>query len=437
MRTTWPTFFLGCRCLTAVWVALSATLLRGDDFDAPPISYRERADRNAISRFGEQLAAGTLQLQADETSWHLRSALQELKVPISSQVLVFSKTSLQRHKIDPATPRAIYFSDDLYIGFCQNSPVLEISAVDPELGTVFYTLEMEDEAHPRLERQSDNCLICHASSHTRQVPGHMIRSVFTDRSGLPLLSMGSHRVDHTTPFANRWGGWYVTGTHGKQQHLGNLVLARATEPEDVQNEAGQNRTSLESLVDLRSFLSPHSDLVALMVLEHQAEGHNLITRASFQCRMALHQQQELNRELGQALDKPWDSTLSRIRSVTEDLLKYLLFVDEAPLTDRVAGTSSFAQEFEARGPRDQQGRSLREFDLSTRLFRYPCSYLVYTEAFQKLPAPVSELFWQRLDEILAGRDTTGKFTHLTATDRQAIREILIATHPQAAPWGEK
>jgi hypothetical protein len=342
-------------------------------------------------------------------------------------VLVFSKTSLQRHKIEPETPRAIFFNDELYIGFCQGSPVLEVSAVDPQLGTAFYTMDMNDAVQPIFERQSDNCLICHASSHTRQIPGHMIRSVYTDTSGLPMLAMGSHRIDHTTPFEKRWGGWYVSGTHGKQKHLGNLTLTEKLEPEQVDNYAGQNVVELGSFFNHKTYLSPHSDIVALLVLEHQGEGHNLITRASFQCRMALHQQTELNRELGQSETKEWESTNSRIRSASEDLLKYLLFCDEAPLTEKVRGVSGFAEEFTARGPADSQGRSLRDFDLEKRLFRYPCSYLVYTEAFQKLPEPVLAHVWRRMHEIVTHRDQSATFQHLSRTDRDQIREILLAT----------
>src|SRR5262249_46659298 len=149
---------------------------------------------------------------ADEFGY-LPSVLKEFKIPVSSQMLVFSKTSLQRDRISPRTPRAIYFDDDVYVGFCRLGEVMEVSVADTKLGTVFYTLRQQPPAKPQFTRHTENCLSCHASRH-QGIPAHMVRSVFPDRDGNPILSGGSYRVDQTTPIKNRWGGWYVTGTHG-------------------------------------------------------------------------------------------------------------------------------------------------------------------------------------------------------------------------------
>ena len=209
---------------------------------------------------------------------------------------------MQRHRISPKTPRALYFNDDVYIGYCQRGDVLEISAVDPQLGAVFYTLDQNETAQPQFTRQGDNCLICHGSSQTKDVPGHVVRSVFSDASGLPILASGTFRIDHTSPLSRRWGGWYVTGTHGGQKHLGNFIVTRESEPEEVVNDAGLNVTDLGERFNTSAYLSPHSDLIALMVLEHQTEMHNLIVKANFQARLALHEEAELNRELGRSAD---------------------------------------------------------------------------------------------------------------------------------------
>ena len=264
-------------------------------------------------------------------------------------MLVFSKTSLQRHRIAPRTPRAIYFSDDVYVGCCQDGDVLEISAVDPQLGTVFYTLDQTAAERPIVQRQTDNCLICHGSSQTKEIPGHVVRSVFANASGLPILSAGTYRIDHTSPLEKRWGGWYVTGTHGEQKHLGNLIVRGRAEPETIDNTAGHNLTSVADRFDTSRYLSPHSDIVALMVLEHQADAHNYLTRANFLTRQAMHYQQSLNRELGEPADHVWDSTKSRIKSANEPLVEYLLFSGEAELTGRIRGTSAFAEEFASAG----------------------------------------------------------------------------------------
>jgi hypothetical protein len=149
---------------------------------------------------------------------------------------------------------------------------------------------------------------------------------------------------------------------------------------------------------------PDSDVVALMVLGHQVRMHNLIAR--------------LHRRSVDGL--PFDEDV-------EDLVRYMLFVDEAPLRGPISGSTTFAADFERLGPRDAGGRSLRQFDLGGRLFRYPLSYLIYSQAFRALPQPVLARVYGRLTEVLSGRDTTPAFARLSSQDRTAITEILTAT----------
>jgi len=427
--------------LTLAGLALLVGLAPGrgaDDYDREPIRYSTAAPANAVTRLQTALDQGKTRLTFEEHFGYLRSLLRELDVPVSSQGLVFSRTSLQRQRIHPRTPRAVYFSDDIYVGFCQQGDVLEISAVDPQLGTVFYTLDQRAADRPRFVRQTDHCLQCHGSTPTRGLPGHLLRSVYPSAGGDPILTLGGFRVNHTTPLPQRWGGWYVTGTHGKQTHLGNLILSDPPErPEAVDNTTGQNLTRLPDRVKPGKYLTPHSDIVALMVLEHQTEAHNLITRANFETRIALHQNADLNRALGKPADHLWDSTLGRIRSAGDDLLRYLLFCNEAPLTEPIRGTSTFATDFAGRGPRDRKGRSLRDLDLQQRLFKYPCSYLIYSPAFDALPAEVKDYVLQRLGKVLTGKDMSAAFKHLSAADRRAILEILRDTRPDLpASWNE-
>jgi hypothetical protein len=414
-----------------VWCAvLSGTNAAADEYDGAPIYYTTAEPENAVSRLQGRLDTGSVELKYEDHFGYLRSVLSALEVPESSQMLVFSKTSLQSRRIWPQKPRAIYFSDDVYVGFCQAGDVIEVSVSDPQLGAVFYTIDQEPVGKPAFRRQTDNCLMCHASSATQNIPGLVVRSVFPDPQGQPILSSGSYRIDHTSPLEKRWGGWYVTGQHGAMKHLGNMVIRGRSAPEEIDNSAGMNLQSVPSMVDTGRYLTPHSDIVALMVLEHQAQGHNLITRANFLTRTAQFQQAELNRALGKAADEPWDSTTARIKDAGEPLVQYLLFHDEAKLTDQVTGTSSFAEEFQARGPRDSQGRSLRELALKRRMFRYPLSYLIYSESFLALPDAVRNYVWQRLWDILNRRDASQEFAHLSPADRQAVIEIVRATHPE-------
>lgn len=424
-------------CL-AILAAFIDRLPADDEFEREPINYSKTAPVNAVSKLQERLNREEATLEFDPHFGYLKALLKELGVPSSSQTLVFSKTSLQRNRITSRTPRSLYFNDETYIGFCQQGDVLEISAVDPQLGAVFYTLDQEPAEQPQFVRQTDNCLICHGSSQTRGVPGHLLRSVFADASGSPILSAGTYRIDQTSPFEQRWGGWYVTGQHGAQRHLGNLVIRDQKVQEPVDNSAGHNIVDLSSRLRIDDLLTPHSDLVALLVLEHQAMAHNLLTHAAFTVRQALHYEQALNRELKEPADHRWPSTTSRIKSAGEPLVKYLLFSGEARLTEPVRGSCDFASEFAAHGPRDAQGRSLREFDLQTRVFRYPCSYLITSPSFLAMHDEMKSYIWTRFAEILSGRDPSPEFAHLSRADRQAVWEILRETHPQLpAGWVDR
>lgn len=397
------------------------------EYEHEAVGYATATPDNVVSRLQQRLEAGEAKLEYDGRMGWLPSVLRELQVDESSQMLVFSKTSLQRNRIAPKTPRALYFNDEVYVGYCQNGDVIEITAADPQLGAVFYTVDQNEPAAATLTRQGDNCLICHASSaHTGGVPGHVVRSVFTDAGGFPLLSEGSFRIDQKSPIEERWGGWYVTGTHGDAEHLGNLIIRDKARPKTIPPE-NLNLADLTGRLDTSGYLVPHSDIVALMVMEHQTAMHNKLTSANFATKRALWDEKVLDDAFGDGADEPRESTTRRINNAAEPVVEYLLFSGEAKLPAPIAGTSGFTQSFAAKGPRDSKGRSLRDFDLQKRLFKYPCSYLIYSPAFDGLPEPVRDRVYLRLHEILTGKDTGEKYAHLSPSDRQAIREILIET----------
>ncbi|MFO0803484.1 MAG: hypothetical protein U0791_10235 [Gemmataceae bacterium] len=423
------------RTITALFaLALPAS---ATDLNLPPINYEKATPDNAVSRLQAQLAANKAKLAFEDERGYLKSTLDALKIPVSSQVLVFSRTSLQRSKIAPKTPRAIYFNDDVYIGFCQRGEVLEVSVADPTLGTVFYSLDQEPAERPRFKRETESCLICHGSSSTRGIPGHLMRSVHPDRSGEPILGSGSYRTDDASAFEDRWGGWYVTGKSGKTEHLGNRVYRNRQDYDDPVNPIGtKNVLDLKPFFTPGVYLTPHSDIVALLVLGHQVNMHNRIARAALETRCAIHYQDELRKALKEPGAK-YDSVRSRIASVGDDLLKVLLFTDYMPLDDRIEGNTTFTKDFAARGPFDSKGRSLRQFDLKERVFRFPCSYLIYSESFERLPDPVKDYVLRRLFDVLKGTDTDKSFAHLTPADRTAVLEILRETLPNLpAYWRE-
>ena len=407
--------------------SLAAVTAAAQDIERDPIRYSAATPRNAVAALEERLAKGTAKLEYETGRGYLRSLLRALDVPESSQVLVFSKTSLQRERISPRTPRAIYFNDEVLVGFCNRGRVMEISAADEAIGTAFYTIDQAPEERPVIERQTDSCLLCHSSSANQGFPGHLVRSLYVDRQGNPLLASGSFRTDHASPLAERWGGWYVTGTSGRQKHMGNMICSGSGRPETIDNADGVNVVDLKDRFKTSMYLTPHSDIVALMVLEHQAGMLNRLARAGMETRMALHYQRELNKALGQPADEPSESAgRASVASATRSSSTCSL-ATRLRLTDRITGTSSFASDFAARGPRDSKGRSLRDFDLKTRLFRYPCSYLIYSRAFDSLPGEVKEYIYQRLWEILNGRGTGKDDPRLSSEDRKAIVEILRET----------
>jgi hypothetical protein len=400
------------------------------EFEREPILYETRTPNDRVAKLARELESGDTVLDYDEKFGYLPAVLEALDVPQSSQMLVFSKTSFQLRRISRTKPRALYFNDEVYIGYVQNGDVLEISSVDPEQGAIFYTLSQDEAQKPLLLRDKGQCMICHASSRTQNVPGHLVRSVFPDSSGQPQLGSGTFNTDHTSPFSERWGGWFVTGTHGDMRHMGNVTSASRNNPDELDREAGANVTDLSTLLKTSAYLEPTSDLVALMVLEHQTQMHNFITQANYEARHAAFYDGIMNAAFK---DRPADyvseTTTRRIASAGDKLVDYLLFKDEFPLTSPVKGVSGFAEEFAQRGPRDSQGRSLRDFDLETRMFKYPCSYLIYSEAFDHLPKPMKAYVTQKLLDVLTRKDTEDGYPPLTLEDRANILGILKDTRP--------
>lgn len=409
--------------------ALASAAPAADRFEGPPINYRTAAPDNPAARMDAALRAGTLALAHDPAHGFLPAVLQALEVPLDSQVLVYSKTSLQQRQITPSTPRAIYFNDDVYVGSVLGGDLLEISAADPGLGAVFYSLSQQPDDPRALIRQADNCLQCHGSTLTGGYPGHVMRSVFTDAQGYPILSAGSFLTTQNSPFKDRWGGWYVTGTHGAARHMGNGLAEPGEFDAVLDREAGANLTALPGRVEAGRYLTPHSDLVALLVLAHQVQVHNLITELAFETRYALADQKVIDEILDEPRTGLSDSTQRRIASVGNRLVDALLLIDEPPLPAPVAGTSGFAARFGTQGPRDPAGRSLRELDLQTRLFKHPLSYLVYSAQFRGLPQEALDYVYQRLWKAFHDELKEPKYAARAGETGAALRDILRVTQP--------
>jgi hypothetical protein len=387
-------------------------------------SFRQAPEDDPLRSLVERIQSDRTILNYDESHGYLSAILMELKIPVSSQSLVFSKSSFQLSQISPEAPRAVYFNDDTYVGWVNHGQFIEIAHVDPKTGPDFYTLTQEYDPYPVFEHQTEECTVCHDTFQTNTpVPRLLMLSVLPNPDG-NALKAASLITNDKSPLRERWGGWYVTGTSGTQRHLGNTIIrTRADDIDDMRKFIGRldlntdaNVTDLSKRFDTKEYLSPYSDIVALMVLGHQTHVHNMITSGVYEIRDAI--QQGLTARMAEV-----------IKDAGEPIVRTMLFAEEAPLTDEVTGTSGFAAEFTNRGPRDSKGRSLRDFDLKHRLMRYPLSYLVYSKSFDGMPAELKDYVVRRFQEVLTGQDKSPEFARLSAEDRQAILEILHDTKP--------
>lgn len=353
--------------------------------DYPPIGYGARPSHDPIAQLIDELDAGKVHLSFEKEQGYLHSVLDALHIPVESQMAVFSKTSVQAQAIGPGNPRLLYFNDSVVVGSVRGG-FIEIASQDPEQGANFYTLLQLPVDKPLFLRQ-ESCLGCHLSRNSMDIPGMLVRSVYPASTGDPINPLGSYLLDHRTPFGERWGGWYVTGNSGTMHHLGNAFFSDADKPESMVTAATQ------------------SDIVALMVFDHQMHMMNLITRVGWDYRLAA------SLEANDVIEK-------QLRDDVAEFVDYLLFVNEATLPDKIQGMSGFAEKFAALGPMDAKGRSLRQFDLEHRLMRYRCSYMIYSQAFDGMPDRARKAIYARIREVL------GRFP---AADRDAVLEILHDT----------
>jgi hypothetical protein len=382
----------------------------------PAIRYSTAPLNNAVVEVNKKLQDATTQLTFEGRSGFLRSALEALQIPVDSQLLVFSRASLQGRQINEQNPRALFFNDRVALGWVRGGDVIEVAAHDESAGVVFYTLEQRADAttSPPQFKRVFQCLGCHLAGDTLGVPGLLMFS--TTR---PVQSQGGlpHRIDQSDSLRRRFGGWFVTGSTGSAQHMGNDVAA-------LDGRASRELVSVEGLFDVDGYRSLSSDIVAHLVFTHQTGMTNLLTRASWEARAA-----------DPSLHPPFTSTSEEeariamiMNGVASDVVDYLLFIDETKLTDQVRGGSGFAERFSTIGPRDRKGRSLYELDLNRRLMKYPCSYLIYSPAFDALPPGAKDPIYRRLWHVLSGQERDARYrSALSLADRQSIVEILRDT----------
>jgi hypothetical protein len=386
------------------------------DFDAPPHNYSTRTPQDRFTKLIAALESGALAFDRSSEHAFLRGLFKTLDIPASSQLLVFSTTSLQLSLISPANPRAIYFNDDIYIGYIPGGRI-ELVALDPELGAIFYIFDIPRPADTRPLRieRSARCMNCHAGDDTGHVPGLVVKSVVPGPSGGSLTAYRIEQSGHAIPYADRFGGWHVTGQHSLTQHWGNLT-GRFLNGEllKITNAPGQRFTWTK-------FPVPTSDILPHLILEHQAGFVNRAVEAAYRTRTAHHNNAgQLTADQTREIDEQADT-----------LVRYLLFTDEPALpAGGVTGDTDYTRDFLAARRADANGNSLRDLDLRTRLFKHRCSYMIYSPTFTGLPADMKDRVLRRLRTALADNTPDdAPSRHLPAAERRALRTILRATLP--------
>lgn len=406
------------RWLTALFLVQVATG-QVDLWDLPPLRYSDSPATDALSVVASKLESGELKLKGKTSREKLEFVLEQLEVPESSQVLVFSKTSKQIGKINPRNPRALYFSCDTYVGYVPGGAI-EVIIEDPVLGPVFYLIDPYRRSGFEVMRDTSDCFSCHGTTRTENAPGMLIRSVFPDETGHSLLELGTTTVTHATPIELRWGGYYVSG-ESALPHLGNRTFEvdGSTEPEH------QAVDDLSVFFDTAKYLRKTSDVVALVVLEHQCKMHNLLTAASLRYRRAKFLSEVIKPDAD-----PDEGQAGRIADrMAKGIVDELLFKDEADLGEGLEGDEEFQHEFEAAYPRTAGGDSLADFKLYRRIFKNRCSYMVYSKAFSGLPPRVKSAVMKRLELALSAEDHEVA-PHLKGSEKERIREILKETLPE-------
>jgi hypothetical protein len=344
------------------------------------VSRAEEAPNNVVEALEAKLEKGDIKFSyAPDGHGYLKSVLEALQISPDSQVLPFTKSSLQFDRISPGTPRAVYFNDDVAVGAVHPGGLIEIIVNDRRGGIAFYTLDNRAPGRPHLQEESVRCASCHGMVNP-VTPGWIVGNITAVADGTPQIINPSHPfdlTDQTRPFESRWGGWYVTGRTENMHHLGNVTAPDPDKPYDLPQ--GRTLASLSGRFDPAHTLKPGSDIVALMTLEHQTGFINRL--------FALNMRYS-------------DAAL-------EDLVTYMTFANEVPLPGPVSGDSGFTADFAKRGPRDGKGRSLRAFDLKSRLFRYPLSYMVYSTAFDTLKPEIRDKLYRRLYDTLKTKGADG------------------------------
>lgn len=362
-------FARAARAALAAVIALlfcwpSASVGQQIDFTSPLHRYWERVPQD---RFSKVMTANPALDTSGELPF-LRSLLKALEIPVSSQLLVYSATSLQSAIVNPYNPRAIYFNDDTSVGFIPGGRI-EISSLDPHAGMVFFIFERllpPANVAPKFVR-SDRCMNCHADTPSNNLPGLVVHSVAVTNDGSSLRTYRRDEMGHTVSLSQRFGGWHLTGQSGLATSHANL-LCRLDGDKLIEQPIPVGK-----LFEITRYPLPTSDILPHLVHEHQVGFLNLVVQAIY-----LHREN--------------DET--QMTALAKKFADYILFANEAKLPPGIVGDAAYARDFQSLGP--ASGKPMRDFDLKARIFKYPASYLILSTPWQAVPPSVRRKIYDHL-----------------------------------------
>ena len=396
-----------------------------NDYSEPPHNYWEGELNDPMSLLLKKVESGETKFDKVLGLPLVEDLLKALKISKDSQILVFSKTSLQRAAVSASNPRAIYFNEDVYLGWMPDGRI-EIASADPEKGFMFFFQRpLKDKRSPLFIRDKV-CLECHAGSATNFLPGPLGRSVFPDIRGRSLGSVDSYElIGHNVPISERWGGWYVTGAHPSLKHMGNSIAYRSSNKKELKLKVMKSKLDSDRIFESSKYPNSDSDIVALLIFDHQVGIHYELVEAAYKARQAIYNSEKLGGSNEAELEEA-------ISSITDNLVSHLLMKDETKLSGEVLSLSrdsTFIGNFKNTSKNDSEGRSLRDLDLKNRIFKYPCSYMIYSKSFTALPEILRNSIFKQIRGVLSNKIKVGEYDYISDEKKLELLEILGETIP--------
>jgi len=415
-RVSLAILFISATCLHAA-PEVKETVI---EFRKPPHNYLTHEAKDRFAGLLKQIQSGEVKLDTSNDKTFLTSILAALDIPVSSQIMVFSASSLQSEIINPRNPRALYFNEDTYVGFVPNGKV-EVISMDPTHAAIFYIFDglRPGGALPNIAR-SEKCFNCHAGNATRRVPGLIAESLLPMASGASLETYRRDEQGHQIPLEQRFGGWHLTGGHHIPTTHANLM--------GVATEAGKfDKVSAKpgEMWDIDRHLLPTSDILPNLLHEHQLGFENRVFHAAYVMRQLLAD--------GRG-SLPF-SAKAEVEKLAEELARYVLFSDEAKLPrEGIEGDTNFMRDFARNRKPAKSGLALKDFDLKSRIFKHRASYMLYTESWEKLPTVLKDRVYYKMAEGLREQNPGPIGAHIPVEEKRAIRSILKETLPGLPNW---